>query len=142
MDWPRGFDGKKATVTTPSVSNLSLVDSSGWIEYFGEGPKASQFAPYLERESSLLVPSIVLYEVQKKLLLTRGVTSAQQFYSQALRARPVALNFLLAMAAAEISLEHHLAMADAIIYATAQAFGAKLITSDPHFGKLPGVTML
>ncbi len=52
-------------MTTPNGSNLVLVDSTGWIEFFGEGPKASAFAPYLEREGSLLLPAVVIYEVSQ-----------------------------------------------------------------------------
>jgi len=50
-----------------SGSKLVLVDSSGWIEYFGDGPKAEAFVPYLQKEESLLLPTIVIYEVQRKL---------------------------------------------------------------------------
>lgn len=129
-------------MTAPSASKLCLVDSSGWIEYFGDGPKADQFAPYLEREDALLVPSLVVYEVHKKLLVTRGATTALRFYSQVLRAKPAVLDFYLALTAAEIGVKHKLHLADAIIYATAQVFGARLITSDPHFVDLPGVILL
>jgi predicted nucleic acid-binding protein len=42
----------------------------------------------------------------------------------------------------DVRLAHKLAVGDAIIYATARQFGAELITSDPHFAGLPGVTLL
>jgi predicted nucleic acid-binding protein len=129
-------------VTTPSASRVLLVDSSGWVEYFGEGPKAARFAPYLEREAALIVPSIVLYEVYKKLLVTTGKTIADRFASQALRRQVIPLNEELALGAARVSVERRLAMADAIIYVTAQALEAELVTSDAHFQDLPGVTLL
>lgn len=127
------------TVITPTVSKLFLVDSSGWVEYFGEGLHAEVFAPYIEREESLLVPTIVLYEVYKKLLRERGKTLADGFASQAMRRIVVPLDEELALAAAQVSLDHRLAMADAIIYATAQAHQAQLVTGDLHFQGLPGV---
>lgn len=116
-----------------------LVDSSGWIEYIGDGPKAGGFASFLEHEEALLVPTIVLYEVHKKLSLTADKTVLHRFLSHAFRAREVPLESTLAIAAARVSLEHRLAMADAIIYATAQEHQAQLITMDLDFQGLPGV---
>lgn len=128
-------------MTTPSASELFVIDSSGWIEFFGDGPRAGDFAPFFDREDSLLLPTIVVYEVYKKLLKS-GATIADRFLSQALRAKNVELDAYLAQAAAKASIEHDLGMADAIIYATAQASSAQLITSDQHFQGLPGVTLL
>jgi len=123
-------------------SELFLVDSSGWVEFIGDGPLAEKFAPYFEREERLLVPAIVLYEVYKKLLSAQGSTAADRFLSAALRARFVPIDERLALLAARISLDRHLAMADAMIYATALAAGAHLITSDSHFEGLAGVTII
>jgi predicted nucleic acid-binding protein len=125
----------------PKGSELFLVDSSGWVEFLGDGPRAGKFAPYFEHEERLLVPVIVLYEVYKKLLSAQGsTTAADRFLSAALRARVVPIDENLALLAARISLERHLAMADAMIYATALAATARLVTSDTHFRDLPNVT--
>jgi len=124
------------------ASDLFLVDSSGWVEFIGDGPLAEKFAPYFEREEHLLVPAIVLYEVYKKLLSAQGSTAADRFLSAALRARFVPIDERLALLAARISLDRRLAMADAMIYATALAAGAHLITSDPHFQGLAQVTVI
>lgn len=128
-------------MTTPSASELFVVDSSGWIEFLGDGPKAGDFAPYFDREESILLPTIVVYEVCKKLLKS-GVANPERFLSQALRKKNVELDAYLAQAAAKVSMDYHLAMADAIIYATTLASSAGLITSDQHFQGLPGVTLL
>jgi len=119
-----------------------LVDSAGWVEYFGEGPKAAAFAPYLEREALLLLPTIVIYEVFRKLFRDRGTPLADRFLSYALRARGVVLDAHIALLAARASLDRRLSMADAIIYATAQMFQAELVTSDTHFQGLPGVKVI
>jgi predicted nucleic acid-binding protein len=124
------------------ASDLFLVDSSGWVEFIGDGPLAEKFAPYFEREEHLLVPAIVLYEVYKKLLSAQGSTAADRFLSAALRARLVPIDERLALLAARISLDRRLAMADAMIYATALAAGAHLITSDSHFQGLDEVTVI
>ena len=124
------------------ASDLFLVDSSGWVEFIGDGPLAEKFAPYFEREEHLLVPAIVLYEVYKKLLSAQVSTAADRFLSAALRARLVPIDERLALLAARISLDRRLAMADAMIYATALAAGAHLITSDSHFQGLAEVTVI
>ncbi len=127
------------TEIIPIDSEPLVVDSSGWLEYLTEDIQAAQFAPYIEREAPLLVPTIVLYEVYKKLLMDGGKTAADGFASQAMRRMVVPLDENLALAAAQVSLDHRLAMADAIIYATAQAHQAQLVTGDLHFQGLPGV---
>jgi predicted nucleic acid-binding protein len=105
----------------------------------GNGIKAEAFAPFLEAEDRLLVPSIVIYEVHKKLLRTSNDQALKLFMSRALRATQIPLDSTMAVAASEISVAHRLAMADAIVYASAQACGAALITADTDFKGLPRV---
>jgi predicted nucleic acid-binding protein len=127
-----------ATIDTDKV----VVDSSGWLEYLTSDNKADAFAAYLEGNLSVLVPTIVLYEVRKILLLKEGRTEADIFLSQALRRVIVPFDEDLAIKAAEVALVHKLPMADAIIYATAVHFGAQLVTSDAHFEGLPGARVV
>ena len=129
-------------MTGPNGSKPVLVDSSGWIEYLGDGAKADAFFPYLQREDLLIIPSIVFYEVYKKLHREAHRNAALRFVSHALRGRSVAFDSDLAMHAAEVSMDLKLAMADAIIYATAQHYHAELVTADHHFAALPGVTII
>jgi predicted nucleic acid-binding protein len=129
-------------VTTPTVSDPVLVDSSGWLEYITSDLKADLFAPYLEGERPVLVPAIVLYEVRKILLQRQPKTIADLFVSEALRRAVVPVDQEIALSAAVISLQHELPMADALIYATAEINGAELVTSDAHFEGLPRVTFL
>ena len=117
----------------PKGSELVLVDSSGWIEYLGDGARADKFAPYFEHEERIVTPAIVLYEVYKKLLSTEVPTAADRFLSAAFRTRIVPLDDRLAILAARISADRRLAMADAMIYATALASGAQVVTMDGHF---------
>jgi toxin FitB len=139
---PERSDGRDLTVTATTDSKLSLVDSSGWFEYIGDGPKADDFGKYLNDYSLLVVPAIVFYEVHKKLLLTNNDAALQRFVSHAVRAIQVPLDAELAAEAAKASAVHRLAMADAVIYAAAQTRGAQLITGDPDFRGLPGVIIL
>ena len=123
-------------------TDLTVVDSSGWVAYLGDAPEADAFSVYLEREDSLIVPAIVIYEVVKKLKLSTGETVMHRFLSHAYRCRQMELDSSLAITAAQISIRHRLAMADAIIYATAESAGAQLVTSDTDFRDLPGVIVI
>jgi predicted nucleic acid-binding protein len=131
-------------VTTPSASDRIIVDSSGWIEYLGGGRKADEFADYLESQALLFLPSIVVYEVHKKLYREAGKTPADRFVSKAFEygERVIPLSLELSISASKISLEQRLSMADAIIFVTAFQIKAQLITCDSHFENLPGVTIL
>jgi toxin FitB len=131
-------------VTTPIASERFVVDSSGWVEYLGEGPKAQAFAPYLAKPESVFLPTLVFYEVYKKLLLEQKTQIAERFLSHAFSydEREIQVDIRIAERAARVSIESKLAMADALIYASARMYGAELITSDPHFGGLTGVTLL
>lgn len=119
-----------------------VIDSSGWLEYLTGDAKADLFAPYFENEVQVLVPVIVLYEVRKVLLLRNTQTNVQIFESEALRRHVIDIDEHIALSAATMSFNYKLAMADAIIYATAQRYRARLITSDSHFNSVPGVTIL
>jgi len=119
-----------------------IVDSSGWLEYMTSDEKAALFAPYLEPQYRVLVPTIVIYEVRKILLLRQSKATADEFAGEALGREVAPLDGKVALAAAELSIRHQLPMADAIIYATAQAHQAELVTSDTHFSGLPGVTII
>ena len=129
-------------MTTLSVSEPVLVDSSGWLEYITSDTKADLFAPYFEKGIILLVPTVVLYEVRKILLGRQRNTLADQFISAASRCTVIPFDEKIALRAVAVSLDHRLAMADAIVYASAEANGAVLVTTDAHFSGLPGVTVL
>ena len=129
-------------MTTPSATEGVLVDSSGWLEYITADTKADLFAPYFESESPLLVPTIVLYEVRKILLLKQRQTLADIFVSEALRRTVIPFDENIALKAAFLSIQYQLAMADAVVYTTAEAYRVPLMTSDTHFTGLPGVTVL
>ena len=131
-------------MTTPNDSKLAIVDSSGWVEYMGAGPKADSFARYLNFPEYLLLPSVIVFEVYKKVSREQGKNLADTFLSLAFGFgdRLIALDLELSILAARTSLDTHLPMADAIIYTTAQYYKAQLVTSDAHFANLPGVVFL
>ena len=118
---------------------MNVVDSSGWVEYFAKGTNAKFFVAAIQDLENLLVPSICIYEVFKRLTLEIGEESALQAVGIMSYGREVELNRKLAMEAAQISLELKLAMADSIILATTRSHAAILWTQDAHFKNIDGV---
>ena len=120
----------------------SLIDSPGWIEFFGAGPKGEAFAKYLLGSGDIIVPTLVLFEVYRKIKKLKGEEDAIFAATQMGRQKMIPLDDEMALYAADLSLKHDLAMADSIVYATALIHQAKLITSDNDFRKLPNVIIL
>jgi len=118
---------------------MNLVDSSGWLEYFADGRNARFFAPALEDTENLIVSTINIYEVFKRVLQQRGEDAALQAVALMQQANIVDVTSPIAIDAANISTELKLPMADSIILATARAYGATLWTQDADLYGLPGV---
>ncbi len=118
---------------------MNVVDSSGWLEYFADGSNADFFAPAITDEPKLVVPTICMFEVFKRLSVQRGKEQALRAMGMLYRGLLVALSDEIAFQAALLSLEHKLPLADSVILATARLHQAILWTQDEHFKNLPGV---
>jgi toxin FitB len=118
---------------------MNVVDSSAWLEYFANGPNASFFAPAVEAIEELLVPSIVMYEVFKRIFQQRDEDHALQAVAAMQQGAVIDLDANIALLAARTSLEHKIPMADSIILATARTFEATVWTQDADFKDLSGV---
>ncbi len=121
---------------------MILIDSSTWIEYLREGPLASSIEKYLTYPQSLLVPTLVTFEVYRFLAKKVGVKEALFAITQLQKGAVMELNEEIALYAAELSLKHQLATADSIIYATALLSEAELITLDNDFRSLSSCKVL
>ncbi|MBI5555406.1 MAG: type II toxin-antitoxin system VapC family toxin [Elusimicrobia bacterium] len=118
---------------------MNIVDSCGWLEYFADGPNAGYFAPAIEDIKKLLVPSIIFFEVFKRIYQQKGEDLALQAVAVMNKAKIVELNDSGAVFAAKLSVENNLPMADSIIFATAQMYKAVIWTQDSDFEGLAGV---
>jgi predicted nucleic acid-binding protein len=118
---------------------MNVVDSSGWLEYFINGSNADFFAPAIENTAEVLVPTISLFEVFKRVLIEKNRDDALEAVAQMKGGSVVDLDDSLALVAAELSHELKLPLADSIILATARAYNATLWTQDAHFKGLEGV---
>jgi len=118
---------------------VNVVDSSGWLEYFADTPNADVFAAPILETDNLIVPSISLLEVFKRVLQQRGQDAALQTIALMKQGKVVPLDETLALQAAKLGLEHKLPLADSVILATARAFDATLWTQDADFDGIEGV---
>jgi toxin FitB len=118
---------------------VNVVDSSGWLEYLADGPNADFFADSILSTRNLLVPTLSLYEVFKRVLHQRGEDDALQAVALMQQGTIVELSASLALSAARISFSDKIPMADSIMLATARAYGATLWSQDSDFENIPGV---
>ena len=118
---------------------MNLVDSSGWLEYFAEGKNAEFFVPAIQDTKNLLVSTVNIYEVFKKVSQERDENAALQAVAIMQQGRVIDLNIPLALSSAKLSRELNLPMAGSMILATARSFKATLWTQDLHFSNIPDV---
>ena len=118
---------------------MNVVDSCAWLEYFAAGPNAAFFGRAIEATGDLVVPTLSLYEVFKRILQQRTEGDALVAVALMQQGTVVELDARLALSAARISVDLKLPMADSVMLATARTFGATLWTQDEHFEGLPDV---
>jgi len=118
---------------------MNVVDSSGWLEYFGHGRNSAFFASVIQKTEALVVPTISLYEVYKKIVMERDEEEALAAIGWMALGKIVDLTQEIALDAATLSLEQKLPLADSIILATAYLHHATLWTQDEHMQGLEGV---
>ena len=118
---------------------MNLVDSCGWLEYFSEGSNADFYADAIEHLETLIVPSICLLEVFKKVLNDRGEDAAIEAVALMNQGRVVDLDASIAISAAKIGADRGLPLADSVILATAKSIGALIWTQDSDFEGIEGV---
>jgi toxin FitB len=118
---------------------MNVVDSSGWLEYFADDTNADYFTEPIENVAELLVPTISLYEVFKRVLQQRDENDALEAVAQMMRGQLIELNSSIALSAAKLAIQYKMPMADSIMLATAYEHGATLWTQDAHFASVPSV---
>ena len=118
---------------------MNLVDSCGWLEYLADGPNAGFFAPVLEDASSLLVPTICITEVYRRVRSQRGEAAALTVVAAMGRAKVASLSAETALEAGRLGVELRLPLADSVILATARMHDATVWTQDVDFEGIEGV---
>lgn len=116
-----------------------LVDTCGWIEWLLNSSLAENFERYLKHPDNLVVPTIIQFELYKWICREKNEETALEIIGITEQSQVIPLSTTIALTAAELANKYQLAMADAIIYATAQQNQATIITSDQHFKDLPQI---
>ena len=121
---------------------MRVVDTSVWIEWLMGSPLAEKLAKEIPDRAQSIVPTMVQLELAKWLTREVGEDQADQMIAYTQKCRVVALDTAIALKAADLHRQFKLATADAVVYATALAQGADLLTCDAHFDGLPGVVLV
>ena len=109
---------------------MNVVDSSGWLEYFANGSNADFFASAIEKTNELVIPTVSIFEVFKRMRQQKGDDAALKAVTAMMQGQVIDLDSTLALRAAKLSGDLGIPMADSMILATAQAFDAELWTQD------------
>jgi toxin FitB len=118
---------------------MNLVDSCGWLEYLADGPNANFFASAIENSGELLVPTLCILEVFKRVLQQRGEDAALQATALMQQGQVIDLDSGTAVTAAKIGHEIKLALADAVVVASARIHRAVVWTQDSDLKNVEGV---
>ena len=102
---------------------MNLVDSSAWIEYLQDSPRAGLFARRQCLEQAGRLPDALVARCMDVMRLGRVLD----------------LTDSRAIAASQVARRHRLAMADAAMYSMACEFGATFWTQDVDYQGLSGV---
>jgi predicted nucleic acid-binding protein len=121
---------------------MVIVDSSGWIEYFTSGRQAAAYQKHLKDPRTVITPTIILYEVYKKIKREISEEAALEAVSAMKQSKVVPLTESISLLAADLSIKHSLPMADAIVYASALEMDCTVITSDGHFKGLDKAVLI
>jgi predicted nucleic acid-binding protein len=121
---------------------MNVVDSTGWLEYFADGPNADFFSAAIQNSAELIVPTISIFEVFKRVLQQKGESDALSAVAFMQSGLVIDLSVPLAMHAAKLSCDLKIPLADSIMLATAQEHDALLWTQDADFEGLEGVRFI
>ena len=118
---------------------MNVVDSSGWLGFFADSENADFFTEAIEDTENLVVPTLSIYEVFKRVCQQRGEGEALRAVALMQQGVTVELTASLAISAAHLGIRERLPLADSVILATARAYDATLWTQDADFEGMEGV---
>ncbi len=101
--------------------------------------KCRFFCPVIENTIELIVSTINIYEIYRKLLTEKDENIANQIIGVIIQAKVIDISTSIAIQAAQLSFTKKLPMADCLIYVTARQNDAILWTQNADFKNLDGV---
>jgi predicted nucleic acid-binding protein len=118
---------------------MRLIDTSAWIEFLIDSETGQKIEAEMPPHDAFIVPTIVQFELAKWLAREVSEDRKDAVLANTTECVVIPLDTQIALRSAQVSRDRKLATADAIIYATARAYDAELVTCDAHFKDLPGV---
>ena len=118
---------------------MNVVDSSGWLEFFADGPNAEFFSKPIQDVDRLIVPTLSVFEVFKRIVQQRGEGDALQAVAVMQQGMIVDLTLSLALDSVRVSLDKNLPLADSVMLASARTHNARFWTQDADFQNMEGV---
>lgn len=118
---------------------MNVVDASGWLEYFADGPDAAFIAPTLQETGELVVPVVTILEVFERICRRHGEGEALQAAAAMQQGRVVPLDTSLALEAGRLAVEHRVSPAAGAVLAAAARHEARVWTLDEALRHVPGV---
>jgi predicted nucleic acid-binding protein len=118
---------------------MNVIDSSGWLEFFADADNADFFAEAITDTDNLIVPTISLLEVFKRILQQRDENAALQAVAHMRQGQVIPLDAEIALSAAKLGTQNKLPLADSVMLATSRRHKAILWTQDSDFEGLENV---
>lgn len=122
----------------------SVYDSRFFIEYFysQDTQLRERLKADLRREDQRMVSAVAIHEVYK-LIQEREGREVADLRCETIRKdfQVMSVDYSLAVQAARLRAHHRLPLADSLMVATALAYKAALVSDDPHFRGIKGVSL-
>lgn len=119
-----------------------LLDSSAWFEYFFGTEKGEKVREILASNEEIVVSQINLIEIYSKYLKNAPAEAEEKKNFLLSRSELIDVNKEISLAASKLKAEKNLALADAIIAATALKYGARIITTDQGYKNIKNSVIL
>lgn len=118
---------------------MNVVDASGWLEYFADGPDAAFIAQTLQETDRLVVPVVTILEVFERICRRHGEGEALQAAAAMQQGAVVPLDTSLALEAGRLAVEHRVSPVVGAVLAAAARYDARVWTLDENLRQIPGV---
>ena len=116
----------------------ALIDSSSWVDFFAGATRGKPVQTLLDSGEKIIMSSINLFEIYSKFFKYSEQEADEKRFFLLARTEVVPADKEIVVSAAKLKIQRGLSLADAIVWATAEKHGAKLVTADRDFrGYMP-----
>ena len=125
-----------------NLNKSVVLDSSVWIELLTSGTRLKACQSAFDQAKLIIVPTTVIFEVYRKIASLLSEDEALSAMTILMKQEVKDLTKEIALTAADLSIEHKLAMADSYVLAHARLTHSTLITLDNDFSHLEDVKII